>query len=145
MRKLLYISMGLCILYLLSIPFLSSQFTYDEIIQWIPSYIQEPLEVQNRNACKKNLKIHLENDFCYYYTKDAMDVDEVFVIRCDKMQQKDIILKLEERIAHQKQKFDGYGIIQMEKLNQAKLLSFDDCVLMIISNDDDLLSLGGHL
>ena len=52
---------------------------------------------------------------------------------------------MQHRIDTQKSKFEGYGVIQMEKLNQAKIIPLDDCVLLIISNQDTYLSLGGSL
>lgn len=148
MRKLLYYTMVIAMITLLAYPFLpSTDVTYQQISEAIPAYVAEPLKAQNINACKKNFQLSQlsHDDFIYYLNEDAMDVDEIIVIRCERNQQDAILNKFQERIDTQKQKFDGYGVIQMEKLNQAQIKAFEDGCILIISNDTNLLTLGGLL
>lgn len=148
MRKLLYLFMAACVVALLYLPFFPmSTLTYDQISAALPELIHEPLKSQNINTCKKNFDFTsiAKDGFIYYLNEDAMDVEEVVVIRVQKDQHDEIIAKFQQRIDEQKQKFDGYGVIQMEKLNQAKIMTFDDVCILIVSNDEKLLTLGGLL
>jgi hypothetical protein len=138
--------MAACVVALLYLPFFPmSTLTYDQISAALPELIHEPLKSQNINTCKKNFDFTsiAKDGFVYYLNEDAMDVEEVVVIRVQKDQHDEIIAKFQQRIDEQKQKFDGYGVIQMEKLNQAKIMTFDDVCILIVSNDEKLLTLGG--
>lgn len=148
MRKILYLFMVLSCVLLLVIPFIPNKtLTYTELATIITNLPQHGRQLQGVNTCKKNFDFSTLNQdtFVYYLNEDAMDVDEILLVRALPAQQKDIILKLQHRIDAQKLKFNGYGAIQMEKLNQAKILTFDDCVLLIVSNNENDLTLGGTL
>ena len=148
MRKILYFFMILSCVLLLAIPFIPNKtLTYQELATILTSLPQHGRQLQNINTCKKNFDFHTldKNDFIYYLNEDAMDVDEILLVRALPIHQQDVITKFQHRIDSQKLKFNGYGAIQMEKLNQAKILTFDDCVLLIISNDESDLTLGGTL
>ena len=148
MRKLIYFLMMISMVVLSTIPFLPNQsLSYEEVVSQITALEMENMTIQNMNTCKKNFDFKNLNkdDFLYYLNEDAMDVDELLLVRTTAMGSDEIVTKMQHRIDTQKSKFEGYGVIQMEKLNQAKIIPLDDCVLLIISNQDTYLSLGGSL
>lgn len=148
MHKLLYGFMTLCVILLLYLPFLpQQQLSYAQLEQSVEANLTIPFPLQKETMLKKNFQLQdiPYESFLYYMNEDAMDVDEIVIIKTASQYHNDVIKALQKRIDSQKQKFQGYGEIQIQKLNQAKIIQCADCVILIISDDAQLLSLGGVL
>ena len=111
MRKLIYFLMMISMVVLSTIPFLPNQsLSYEEVVSQITALEMENMTIQNMNTCKKNFDFKNLNkdDFLYYLNEDAMDVDELLLVRTTAMGADEIVTKMQHRIDTQKSKFEGY-------------------------------------
>lgn len=83
-------------------------------------------------------KLDKEN-LIYFYTKEAMDVRELIIVKCDTDTSKlDTIEKdINARLSDEKSKFLSYGVGQYDLLTRSALIRKDPYILFIVDENAD--------
>lgn len=145
-RKELYV-IGILVLFsmcLLVYPLLQAQHLYDiEKVNTVFQTVSKQRQMEKKDSAFIRRSYQLNEDAyrnAYIYGhKGAMEVEEIAVFEVDNQQREAVISACEKRIAMLKQSFDGYGLTQMEVLNQAKIKQYGNVIVCMITKDADSL------
>ena len=82
------------------------------------------------------LEANAFNELVYYEPNSNMDAAELLLVDMKDTSQKETVTDaIQKRIDYQKTCFEGYGVDQMELINQAKTIVYGHYVLFIVSKD----------
>lgn len=82
------------------------------------------------------LEANAFNALVYYGPDSNMDAAELLLVDMKDTSQKETVTDaIQKRIDYQKTCFEGYGVDQMELINQAKTIVYGHYVLFIVSKD----------
>ena len=82
------------------------------------------------------LEANAFNALVYYGPNSNMDAAELLLVDMkDTSQKENVTDAIQKRIDYQKTCFEGYGVDQMELINQAKTVVYGHYVLFIVSKD----------
>ena len=82
------------------------------------------------------LEANAFNALVYYGPDSNMDAAELLLVDMKDTSQKEIVTdSIRKRFDYQKTCFEGYGVDQMELINQAKTIVYGHYVLFIVSKD----------
>ena len=82
------------------------------------------------------LEANAFNALVYYGPNSNMDAAEMLLVDMKDTNQKEAVTDaIQKRIDYQKICFEGYGVDQMELINQAKTIVYGHYVLFIVSKD----------
>lgn len=131
--------------WLLALPFLTSQKQYDmDIYQATLEQVVdiETMPLQDQTYIRRYYQLQVEDyeDAIVYASEGAMDVEEITIIQgTDKAQCDRIEQQLLNRIEHQKQSFTGYGVEQMKILENAQVKRYAQTIILIIAKQPNVL------
>lgn len=143
-KYILYLCAIFIMIWLLALPFLTSQKQYDmEIYQTTMEQVVdiETMPLQDQTYIRRYYQLQVEDyeDAIVYATEGAMDVEEIAIIQgrdkaqCDRIEQ-----QLLNRIKHQKQSFAGYGVEQMKILENAQVKRYAQTIILIITKQPNV-------
>ena len=82
------------------------------------------------------LEANAFNDLVYYGPDSNMDAAELLLVNLKDTSQKESVEEaIQKRIEYQKSCFEGYGVDQMELINNAKTVIYGHYILFIVSKD----------
>ena len=85
------------------------------------------------------LEANAFNGLVYYGPDSNMDAAELLLVNLKDTSQKESVEEaIQKRIEYQKSCFEGYGVDQMELINNAKTITYGHYMLFIVSKDSSL-------
>lgn len=79
-----------------------------------------------------------DEDISYFYTKEAMDVREMAIIKClDSDRLSNLEKDIKNRIEEEKSKFISYGVGQYDLLNKSKLIKIEPYIFFAVVDNAD--------
>lgn len=123
MRKWIQIGLPLLVVLALFYPFLGATqdvelTVYEEVAQ----PFLEQVTVQSKKRLESSYQMHMDEveEYLSYGPVSYMNVEELTVFRQSDPQKRAVIVeKVKQHIEKQKKSFDGYGVTQMELLENA--------------------------
>ena len=115
---------------------LTREKTYNEID--VNKVAQNLVVSENDMVVKERfgLEANAFNALVYYGPDSNMDAAELLLVDMKDTSQKETVTDaIQKRIDYQKTCFEGYGVDQMELINQAKTIVYGHYVLFIVSKD----------
>lgn len=141
MRKLVYIFMILMVVILLYLPLIpKTMITYERLQEQVLPHITSIYTKQDALTLRKNYQLTKEmyTNCLYYVNEDAMDVDEIMIVEIeDETLRYQMLEKMQEHLKQQINIFQGYGEIQIEKLNKAIVGINGNCCIYIVCKESD--------
>lgn len=122
---------------------LTREKTYNEIdvnkvAQNLVKLMPDTVVSENDMVVKERfgLEANAFNALVYYGPDSNMDAAELLLVDMKDTSQKETVTDaIQKRIDYQKTCFEGYGVDQMELINQAKTVVYGHYVLFIVSKD----------
>ena len=122
---------------------LTREKTYNEIdvnkvAQNLVELMPDTVVSENDMVVKERFGVEANafNALAYYGPNSNMDAAELLLIDMKDTSQKEAVTDaIQKRIDYQKTCFEGYGVDQMELINQAKIIVYGHYVLFIVSED----------